>query len=73
MAVDYKQYIDFHGETWRAIVAWAEESKKSKIGLLIGADSHDKSNQIRGSLLFINELLALEKAATLAANSGQPK
>ena len=65
MATDYTQYIDFHGETWRAIKAWAEAKRDSKVGLLVGEATHDKSNQIRGSLLFIGELLALEKAADL--------
>lgn len=71
MATDYTQYIDFHSETWRAIKSWAEEKKKAKVGLLISESTHDKSNQIRGSLLFIGELLALEKAASnTAANQG---
>ncbi len=63
MTINYSEVIDFNGPTWRVIKAWAEEKKATKIQMLIGADSHDKSNQLRGSLLLITELLALEKAA----------
>lgn len=68
--IDYSQYIDFNGETWRAIAAWAKQSQELKVKMLIGESSHDKSNQIRGSLSMIGELLALERAAKQAANQG---
>lgn len=60
---DFLQYVDFNSPTWKTIKAWLEEKKVIKTDLLISADTHDKSNQIRGSLSFINEILALEKAA----------
>lgn len=60
---NYSEVIDFNGPTWRAIKAWAEEKQAVKLKLLIGADSHDKSNQLRGSLQNLSELLALDKAA----------
>lgn len=66
-SVNYAEHIDFNGESWRAIKAWLEERKDQKVKLLIGAGTHDLSNQIRGSLQFISELLALENAS----NSGR--
>lgn len=60
---DFLQYVDFNGPTWKTIKGWLEEKKKTKTDLLIAAESHDTSNKIRGSLQFINEILALEKAA----------
>ena len=60
---DFINHIEFNGPTWKALKMWMEDKKQTKIDLLIGAETHDKSNQIRGSLQFINEILALEKAA----------
>jgi len=60
---DFLQYVDFNGPTWKTIKGWLEEKKTIKTDLLIAEPTHDKSNQIRGSLQFINEILALEKAA----------
>lgn len=61
---DFAKHLDVHSPTWKIIKLWLEDKKEVKINLLIAADTHDKSNQIRGSLQFINEILALEKAAT---------
>ena len=61
---DFAQYLEVNSPTWKILKLWLEEKKKVKTDLLISADTHDKSNQIRGSLQFINEILALEKAAT---------
>lgn len=62
-----EDYINFNGQDWNALKMWAERKKEIKIGLLVQADSHDKSNKIRGELSFITELLALEHAARKAA------
>ena len=59
--------INFHGAEWAAIKAVLLEKRETKTKLLIQADTHDKSNQLRGSLYVINELLALEDAARKAA------
>ena len=56
-------YIDFNGPTWRGIKMWAEDKRNTKVSMLIGADTHDKSNQIRGAIQLLSELLALEQAA----------
>lgn len=60
--VDPVEYLDFNSPSWRAIKMYLEQAKEKKIGMLITANTHDGSNQIRGALVFINELLALEKS-----------
>lgn len=60
---DFAEHLDVNSTTWKIIKLWLEEKKKTKTDLLIAADTHDNSNKIRGSLQFINEILALEKAA----------
>lgn len=57
-----EDYIDYTSETWRALEALLLKQKEAKVSLLISADDHDKSNQIRGALQFITYLLALRKA-----------
>ena len=56
-------YINFNGPEWAAIKRLLLEKKEIKTNLLIQADTHDKSNQLRGSLMLITELLSLETAA----------
>ena len=68
-----EEHLSFHGRDWQVIKAWLLEIKEQKIGLLIQADTHDKSNQIRGSLGLINQMLAFEKAATMAAATKEMK
>ena len=60
---DFTQYLEVNSPTWKNIKLWLEDKKKIKTDLLISAESHDKSNQIRGALQLINEFLALENAA----------
>ena len=55
--------INYHGGDWAAIKEWLIEAKERKIGLLIQADNNDRTNQVRGSLSIIQEMLALEDAA----------
>ena len=63
-----EEHITFAGRDWQLIKAWLEEVKEKKIGLLIQSDNEIKSNQIRGSLAMLAEILALEsKAASKAA------
>lgn len=61
------EHINFYGPDWTAIKRILLEKKETKTNLLIQADTHDKSNQLRGSLSVINELLSLENAARKAA------
>lgn len=62
MSVNPVDHIDFEGPTWRALKMYLEQAKERKVAMLIGESTHDKSNQIRGSIGFIAELLALEKS-----------
>lgn len=62
---DFEQYMEFQGATWKTLKTWLEEKKATKIGILISADTHDKSNQIRGALSIIEEILALENRKPL--------
>lgn len=65
-----EEHISFNGRDWVVLKAWLNEVKENKIGLLIRADTQEKSDKIRGTLAFIQEILALEKAATNAAAQG---
>ena len=65
-----EQHINFAGSDWNALKLWLLATQENKIGLLVSADSHDKSNQIRGSLAMLREILALERAAEMAAQQG---
>ena len=56
-------YINFNGPEWAAIKQLLLDKRESKIKLLIQAETHDKSNQLRGALIVITELLNLEEAA----------
>ena len=55
--------LEINGPTWRLLRVWAKEKKQQKIDLLVSSGSHDTSNQIRGAITMLNELLALEHAA----------
>lgn len=60
-------YINFHSSDWAAIKAFLLAKKEIKTSMLIGSTSHDESNQLRGSLSMITEILRLEEAAAKAA------
>lgn len=63
-----EEHITFAGRDWQVIKAYLLEVKEKKVGLLIQADNEIKSNQIRGSIAMLVEILALEnKAAAKAA------
>lgn len=64
-------HINFHSSDWAAIRQLLLDKRDTKIKLLISSSSHDQSNQLRGSLMLITELLGLEEAArNKAANRG---
>jgi hypothetical protein len=62
-----EEFISFEGRDWTVLKAWLQEMRNQKIGLLIQSENHDKSNQIRGSLAMIQQILQLENAAEQAA------
>lgn len=67
---DLAQSLDVNTPTWKLIKTWLESKQETKIAMLVGSKEHDESNRIRGALSVIAELLALEKAAILAAQNG---
>lgn len=62
-----EEQIMFQGRDWQLIKAYLLAQREQKLGLLVGADSHDASNRYRGALSMIQTLLALETAAEQAA------
>lgn len=67
-----ESYINFAGQDWHALKLYLKDREQHYVRALIVADTHDKSNQVRGTLLFIKQLLALETAAEQAASQGTP-
>ena len=67
MQIDPAKEINFNSYEWQVIERWLLAQKESKIGLLIGAETHDKSNQVRGALQMLNQILALKTAASNTA------
>lgn len=61
--IDAGKYINFEGQDWKILKTWLGQVKENQIGLLIQAKDNDRSNQIRGSLAMLQQLLALEKQA----------
>ena len=70
MLPDLANSLDVNTPTWKLMKAWLEKKKETKTSMLVGSKEHDESNRIRGALSVIDELLALEKAAILAARNG---
>lgn len=67
MSIDTR-HINYNSYEWQLIRGWAEAQKSNKIGMLIGSDSHDKSNELRGAIKFIDQLLSLERLAHQQTN-----
>lgn len=65
-----EEHILFAGRDWVILKAWLLEQKELKINALVRAETHDASNEVRGALKFIQQVLALEPAADRAANQG---
>lgn len=65
-----EEHINFHGQDWNNIKLYLNSMLDKKIGLLVQESTHDKSNQIRGAISVIREVLALKKASPRDANRG---
>lgn len=63
MEIDTTKHIDYGSPMWAALRAYLQKQRDSKLGLLISADTHDKSNQIRGAIQMLDTILRLEHAA----------
>ena len=66
--IDPEKAINFGTHEWKVIAAWLEQQKAVKIGMLVGSDSHDKSQELRGAIKMIDQMLSLEKTSRLRAN-----
>jgi hypothetical protein len=62
-----EETINFQGVDWQRLETYLKSLKEQKVGLLVSSTTHDQSNKIRGSIELILTLLALPKAAELAA------
>lgn len=62
--IDPSEHIMFAGRDWQVLKSWLLSQKENKIGMLTSpSTTHDVSNQLRGSLIMIQAILALESAA----------
>lgn len=61
--LDPEKAINFDTYEWKVIRMWLEHQKELKIRLLIGADTHDKSQELRGAVKVIDQMLLLEDRA----------
>lgn len=68
--VKLEDKINFHGPEWKTLKLWLEQKQQQKTEMLVSAKDHDSSNQLRGAITFIKELLAQERAAAQAAHVG---
>lgn len=71
MLIDPEKSINFGSHEWRIIRAWIEQQRETKIRMLVGTDTHDKSQELRGAIKFIETMLSLEKTALMRANQNQ--
>jgi hypothetical protein len=68
MAIKLEEQVNFHGTDWIAIRAYLMEQDDNKVALLLGAKTHDETNELRGAVKFIRHLLSIEKTAKTAVN-----
>lgn len=53
--------IPFEGATWQALRLHLEKTRENKVGLLLRAQTWEETNQIRGAIAVLDQLLALDK------------
>ena len=66
--VNLKAHISMHSPEWAVLKKWALREKELLVQKLVKAETHDQSNKLRGAIEFINQLLAVEKDAAIAAS-----
>lgn len=64
-----EEFINFNGPEWAVLKKWLETKQEVQLGMLVSDVAHDQANKIRGALGLIREILALEKAAEMAATN----
>lgn len=67
--VNLKAIISMHSPEWAGLKKWAEREREVLVQKLIRETEHDKSNEYRGAIKFIDQLLATEKDAAIAASN----
>lgn len=68
--MDLFKEVYYDSQDWLKIKSYLEEQKASKVRQLIGSETHDHSNELRGAIKFIDSLLRAEEAARKAATQG---
>lgn len=58
--MDPLAYINFHSSEWKAIKMYLEKQMSLKLDQLVGAKDQDESQKVRGAIMLIKQLLALE-------------
>lgn len=66
--VNLKAIISMHSPEWAGLKKWATRERELLVQKLVKADTHDKSQELRGAIKFIDQLLAVEKDAAIAAS-----
>lgn len=67
--VNLKAIISMHSPEWAGLKKWALREKELLVQKLVKAESHDKSNELRGAIKMLDQLLAVEKDAAIAASN----
>lgn len=63
-------HINIHGQEWQAIKRWLQEQRELEVQKLVRAKTHDESNEYRGAIRKLDQLLNTEKDARMASEQG---
>lgn len=66
--VNLKAIMSMHSPEWAGLKKWLTREKELLVQKLIKEDSHDKSQELRGAIKLVDQLLAVEKDAAIAAS-----
>lgn len=66
--VNLKAIISMHSPEWAGLKKWALRERELLIQKIIRAETHDETNELRGAIKFVEQLLAVEKDAAIAAS-----
>lgn len=65
MAIDLEKHINFNGSEWHSLREWLAEQDSNKVSMMLGATTEKETNELRGAIKFIRQLLAIESSARL--------
>lgn len=63
-------HINFNGPEWTAIKRWLQEQRDLEVQKLIKAKTQEDSNDYRGAIRKLDQLLNSEKDAQMASQQG---